>query len=147
MINAFLNGLLEEEVYMEQLEWFQNPGFSRHVCKFLQGYIWQQVCSKAWFDLLKFTLLNLYILASQANALIYVKVSSSTILYILINVDDIILSLVHMEFNHSSILTLNAKFSLKIFGGFELFFRHWCEASTYWWYVSQSKEICVRVIR
>jgi len=89
--NAFLNGLLEEEVYMTK-----RPGFEysdkflvRKLNKAIHGL---KQAPRAWFERLKATLLKFGFTESKCDPSLFIYKTSSTITYILVNVDDIIIT-------------------------------------------------------
>ena len=55
--NAFLHGILTEDVVMHQLEGFVYPQFLSHVCKLTKALYGLKQAPKAWYDRLKSSLL------------------------------------------------------------------------------------------
>ena len=56
---AFLNGFLQEEVFVEQLLNFENPSFPNHVFKFQKALYGLKHAPRAWYKRLsKFLLKN-----------------------------------------------------------------------------------------
>ena len=47
---TFLNGELQEEIYMEQLEGFIAPGQEKKVCKLVKSLYWLKQAPKQWHE-------------------------------------------------------------------------------------------------
>ncbi|KAM7472186.1 hypothetical protein LguiA_010369 [Lonicera macranthoides] len=91
--NAFLHGDLQEEDYMAQPGEFINPTHSYLVCKLNKSLYGLKQAPRAWND--KFTqfLPTLGFVASHADPSLFIKsCSSNSWVYLLLYVDDIILS-------------------------------------------------------
>jgi hypothetical protein len=56
--SAFLNGYIEEEVYVRQPPDFENPKFSNHVFKLHKVLNGLKPASRAWYECLKAFLLE-----------------------------------------------------------------------------------------
>ena len=80
--NAFLNGLLDEEVFM-----VQPPGFesvNKHlVCKLNKAIYGLKQAPRAWFDKLKATLISFTFQPSKCDPSLFVFSQDSKIIYIL----------------------------------------------------------------
>ena len=56
--SAFLNGFLNEEVFVEQLKGFQDPYFSDHVLRLKKALYGLKQAPRAWYDHLTTYLLD-----------------------------------------------------------------------------------------
>ena len=56
--SAFLNGFLNEEVFVEQTKGFQNPHFSDHVLRLKKALYGPKQAPRAWYDRLTTYLLD-----------------------------------------------------------------------------------------
>ncbi|RVX01253.1 Retrovirus-related Pol polyprotein from transposon RE1 [Vitis vinifera] len=91
--NAFLNGDLEEEVYMEIPPGFEESMAKNQVCKLQKSLYGLKQSPRAWFDRFTKAVLKLGSKQGQADHTLFVKKSHAGKLAILIvYVDDIILS-------------------------------------------------------
>ncbi|RVW73975.1 Retrovirus-related Pol polyprotein from transposon TNT 1-94 [Vitis vinifera] len=91
--NAFLNGDLEEEVYMEIPPGFEESMAKNQVCKLQKSLYSLKQSPRAWFDRFTKVVLKLGYKQGQADHTLFVKKSHAGKLAILIvYVDDIILS-------------------------------------------------------
>lgn len=115
--NAFPNGILEEEVYMGQPHGFEAPDKTL-VCKLHKAlyYYGLKQASRAWFDKLKGTLLQLGFMASKCDLSLFIYSQRSIILvivYMLIYVDDITLIGNDFNFLQQLVFKLNTAFLLQ----------------------------------
>ncbi|RVW83269.1 Retrovirus-related Pol polyprotein from transposon RE1 [Vitis vinifera] len=96
--NAFLNGDLEEEVYMEIPPGFEGSMAKNQVCKLQKSLYDLKQSPRAWFDRFTKAVLKLGYKQGQADHTLFVKKSHAGKMAILIvYVDDIILSGNDME--------------------------------------------------
>lgn len=89
--NAFLNGTLTEEVYMQQPEGFV-VGDSNVVCKLNKALYGLRQAPRAWFDKLTITLSSFGFTRTRSDSSLFIRYTSTSILYILVYVDDIIVT-------------------------------------------------------
>jgi histone deacetylase 1/2 len=122
--NAFLNGTLEEEVYMQQ-----PPGFEASdktldktlVCKLNKAIYGLKQAPRAWFDKLKSALLQHGFQASRCDTSLFLLHTRSLNIMVLVYVDDIIITGNCATFITSLIKKLNVAFSLKQYGKLDYF--------------------------
>ncbi|CAL2280003.1 unnamed protein product [Prunus armeniaca] len=90
--NAFLHGDLDEEVYMKQPQGFEDSSHPDYVCKLQKSLYDLKQAPKGWNA--KFTgyLPSLGFKMSHSDPSLFVKISDSAIVVLLLYVDDIILT-------------------------------------------------------
>ncbi|RVW28219.1 Retrovirus-related Pol polyprotein from transposon RE1 [Vitis vinifera] len=120
--NAFLNGDLEEEVYMEILPGFQESMAKNQVCKLQKSLYGLKQSPRAWFDRFTKAVLKLGYKQGQADHTLFVKKSHAGKMAILIvYVDDIILSGNDMEELQKLKKYLSEEFEVKDLGNLKYF--------------------------
>jgi hypothetical protein len=88
--SSFLNGELEEEVYIEQPEGFQLSENTDYVCKLNKALYGLKRAPRAWYSSLDKYLQQAGFIKGSADNNLYIKVSQGHILLIEVYVDDII---------------------------------------------------------
>jgi hypothetical protein len=89
--SSSLNGELEEEVYIEQLEGFQLSENADYVCKLKKDWYGLKQALRAWYSRLDKYLQQVGFKKGSEDNNLYIKVSQDSILLIEVYVDDIIL--------------------------------------------------------
>lgn len=87
---AFLNGDLEEEVYIEQPDGFSLTNDKDMVCRLRKALYGLKQAPRAWYARLDKYILKLGYTKGNANNNLYFKVTNEDILVIEVFVDDII---------------------------------------------------------
>ena len=90
--NAFLHGDLQENVFMTQPQGYVHPQFPHHVCKLHKSLYGLRQAPRSWFSKLSTTLKLLGFIESKADPSLFVRHTSTDMLYLLIYVDDILLT-------------------------------------------------------
>ncbi|KAG8488706.1 hypothetical protein CXB51_016682 [Gossypium anomalum] len=121
--NAFLNGDLHEEIYIVQPPGFEQQGVSGQqlVCRLRKALYGLKQAPRAWFHKLKEFLLVSNFTASKADNSLFICHSGSTLVYVLIYVDDIIITGNNSQAIDRFVHDLNARFSLKDLGQLNYF--------------------------
>ncbi|KAK5795313.1 hypothetical protein PVK06_036574 [Gossypium arboreum] len=90
--NAFLNGDLQEEIYMVQPPGFKQLGDNGQqlVCRLKKVLYGLKQAPRAWFHKLKEFLVDTGFVASKADTSLFVSQSGFQLMYVLVYVDDII---------------------------------------------------------
>nr|KYP50410.1 Retrovirus-related Pol polyprotein from transposon TNT 1-94 [Cajanus cajan] len=118
--NAFLNGNLQEEVYMSQPPGFESSDKTL-VCKLHKAIYGLKQAPRAWFDKLKTTLFQLNFQISKCDPSLFVYSHDNNVIYILVYVDDIIITGNNSSTLQNIIAQLNSAFSLKDLGRLDFF--------------------------
>jgi histone deacetylase 1/2 len=118
--NAFLNGLLEEEVYMTQPPGFDSTDSSL-VCKLHKALYGLKQAPRQWFERLQGALLQLGFHSSKCDPSLFTYQSQDNTVYLLVYVDDIIITSNNSSLLQSLIQKLNHAFSLKHLGTLDYF--------------------------
>ncbi|KAI3500548.1 hypothetical protein L1887_36372 [Cichorium endivia] len=119
--NAFLNGCLTDKVFMEQPPGFIDDQFPLHVCRLNKALYGLKQAPRAWFQRLSAFLVTLGFYCSRADPSLFVFKRGSTILYLLVYVDDIILTGNNSALIRTFITRLNTEFAIKDLGKLSYF--------------------------
>jgi histone deacetylase 1/2 len=119
--NAFLHGVLEEEVYMKQPPGYENPNAPYHVCKLDKSLYGLKHAPRAWFAELSSKFQELGFLASKADTSLFIYSKSSIIIFVLVYVDDIIVTSSSNKAITSLLQDLSSTFALKDLGDLHYF--------------------------
>ena len=87
---AFLNGFLNEEVFVEQPKGFQDPHFIDHVLRLKKALYGLKQALRAWYDRLTTYLLDHGFKRGQANRTLFVKRDERSLFVAQVYVDDIV---------------------------------------------------------
>ncbi|OMO84630.1 Reverse transcriptase, RNA-dependent DNA polymerase [Corchorus capsularis] len=139
--NAFLQGELTEEIYMQQPHLFHDKSFSKHVCKLNKAIYGLKQAPRAWYHALSTFLLAYGFKNSTADASLFIYHSDEIITYMLVYVDDIIVTGNDSHFLHKFIHALSDKFSLKDLGTLNYFLGVQVQSTSQGLFLSQKKYI------
>ena len=85
---AFLNGVIEEEVYIEQPQGFEVEDMKSHVCRLKKALYGLKQAPKAWYGRIDSFLTSLGFTKSKANSNLYFKIMDNELVILLLYVDD-----------------------------------------------------------
>jgi hypothetical protein len=88
--SAFLNGVIQEEVYVRQPPGFESPKYPDRVYKFSKVLYGLKQAPRAWYDRLKTFLLEHGYVMGSVNKTLFTLNHATTFLLVQIYVDDII---------------------------------------------------------
>ena len=121
MSNAFLHGYLKEEVYMQQPPSYVDATNPSYVCKLPKSLYGLKQAPQAWFERFTFHLIHFGFQASFADSSLFIFQSKSTIIYLLLYVDDIIITGNNSQHVSSLIAIHSSVFELKDLGDLNYF--------------------------
>ncbi|KAK1603447.1 hypothetical protein QYE76_037309, partial [Lolium multiflorum] len=113
---AFLNGDIEEELYMVQPKGFVDPKNADKVCKLQRSIYGLKQASRSWNRRFDKVIKNFGFIQCHGEACIYKKVSGSSVAFLILYVDDILLIGNDIELLSSVKGYLNNSFSMKDLG-------------------------------
>ena len=87
---TFLNGYLEEEIYMEQLEGFEVQGHEDKVYRLRKALYGLKQAPKSWYNIIDTHLMNLGFEKIISEFTLYIKKTKKDILVVSLYVDDLL---------------------------------------------------------
>ena len=119
--NAFLHGKLSENVFMEQPRGFVDPLHPNFVCKLHKALYGLKQAFRAWFNRLSSYLLELGFTASLVDSSLFIMHHGFKPIFILVYMDDIIITGPDVNSIHTLITKLQVEFPLKDLGPLHFF--------------------------
>ena len=114
--NAFLHGTLNETVYCQQPLGFENPSSPNLVCLLHKSLYGLKQAPRAWFHRFATFIQTIGFLPSKSDTSLFIFQSSGHTAYLLLYVDDIILTASSTTFLHHIITQLNNEFAMTDLG-------------------------------
>jgi histone deacetylase 1/2 len=119
--NAFLHGVLEKEVYMRQPPGFENPHAPHFICKLDKALYGLKQAPRAWYSRLSSKLCDLGFIPSRADTSLFLYNRSGVSIYVLVYVDDIIVTSSSDHAITILVRDLNKNFAIKDLGDLHFF--------------------------
>ena len=113
---AFLNGDIEEEIYMSQPEGFISTGDEQKVCKLQRSIYGLKQASRSWNKRFDSTIKEFDFEKNPEEPCIYKKVSGSAVTFLVLYVDDILLIGNDVGMLQTTKAWLSTRFSMKDLG-------------------------------
>jgi hypothetical protein len=139
--SSFLNGELEEEVYIEQPERFQLSENTDYVCKLKKALYGLKWAPRAWYSKLDKYLQQEGFIKGSADNNLYIKVSQGNILLIKVYVDDIIFGSDYDRLSQKCAKDMQNEFEISLLGELSFFLRLQIHQSNQGIFISQTKYI------
>ena len=120
--NAFLNGILDEEVNMAQPEGFVNSQKPQHICKLRKAIYGLKQAPRAWFARFKTTMLSQWHFQnSKSDNSLFNKRENGHLLLVLVYIDDSIITGSNSTKVQQVIQDMQKTFALKDLGELSYF--------------------------
>jgi hypothetical protein len=113
---AFLNGELEEEIYMDQPEGFVVKGQEGMVCKLVKSLYGLKQAPKQWHDKFDRTLISVGFVTNEADKCVYYRYGGGEGVILCLYVDDILIFGTNLELIKEVKDFLSQKFEMKDLG-------------------------------
>ncbi|XP_071694471.1 uncharacterized protein [Rutidosis leptorrhynchoides] len=113
---AFLNGNLEEEIYMEQPAGFKAPVQERKVCKLVKSLYGLKQAPKQWHQKFDHVMLDLGFKINECDKCVYVKDTPDGYVILCLYVDDMLIAGSNEKMIKSTKDMLKSKFVMKDMG-------------------------------
>ena len=113
---AFLNGNLEEDVYMIQPEGFVDPNNAKKICKLKKSIYGLKQASRSWNIRFDEVIKGFGFRQNEEEPCVYKKASGSAVVFLILYVDDILLIGNDIPMLQSVKTSLNNSFSMKDLG-------------------------------
>jgi hypothetical protein len=114
--NAFLNEILLKEVYMEQPPSFAHPTLPSHVCHLHKSIYGLKQAPRAWYTRLSDYFISLGFRASNADPSLFIYSDGHDLIYLLVYVDDLLLTGNNSTLLRHLITLLNSEFKIRDLG-------------------------------
>ncbi|KAH9768531.1 hypothetical protein KPL71_011635 [Citrus sinensis] len=113
---TFLNGDLDEEIYMEQLEGFIAPGQEKKVCKLVKSLYGLKQAPKQWHKKFDHTMITSGFKINECDKCVYVKETENDYVILYLYVDDMLIVGSDDGMIKSTKNMLKSKFDMKDMG-------------------------------
>ena len=120
--SAFLNGFINEEVYVKQPPGFENEQYPDHVFKLKRALYGLKQAPRAWYDRLKTFLLKTDFSVGKADSTLFVKIVNNHTLIVQIYVDDIIFGSSNSTLCEEFSKSMQKEFEMSMMGELTYFF-------------------------
>nr|XP_016468706.1 PREDICTED: uncharacterized mitochondrial protein AtMg00810-like [Nicotiana tabacum] len=141
--NAFLHGVLIEEVYMKQPRGFIHPDYPNHVCKLTKAIYGLKQAPRAWFHRFSAFLNSHGFACSKSDSSMFIYRSPFHVLILLLYVDDIIFTGSHNGLLDQFISHLSHQFAMKDLGNLHYFLGIQAVRTSHGLHLSQQKYISI----
>ncbi|KAJ9553587.1 hypothetical protein OSB04_017632, partial [Centaurea solstitialis] len=139
--SAFLNGVLHEEVYIEQPEGFVDPDFPDHVCILDKALYGLKQAPRAWYKTLTNHLLSKGFKRGTIDTTLFLKKEGDDLLLVQIYVDDIIFGFTNPDLCTKFSKIMETEFEMSMMGELNFFLGIQVKQNPDGIFINQSKYI------
>ena len=118
---AFLNGFIQEEVYVEQPPGFENHNFPNNVFKLTKALYGLKQAPRAWYVRLSSFLLEKGFSKGKVDTTLFIKKFNNDLLIVQIYVDDIIFGATNHCLCEDFAKTMQGEFEMSMMGELNFF--------------------------
>jgi hypothetical protein len=137
--SAFLNGILQEEVYVEQPKGFLDPHYPQHVYKPKKALYGLKQAPRAWYERLTTYLLEKWFTRGQTYLTLFIRNQGNHKLIARIYVDDIIFRATLDSQAHEFAEEMKQEFEMSMIGELTYFLGMQVKQTSEGIFISQAK--------
>ncbi|GKV13735.1 hypothetical protein SLEP1_g24719 [Rubroshorea leprosula] len=137
--SAFLNGYIQEEVYVEQPPGFEDPSYPNHVYKPSKALYGLKQAPRAWYERLSSFLLANGFSRGRVDTTLFVKNKGQNILIVQIYVDDIVFGATNDFLCREFSKAMQGEFEMSMMGELNFFLGLQIKQSKEGIFINQSK--------
>ena len=139
--STFLNGVIQEEVYVEQPPGFESNTFSHHVLKLHKALYGHKQAPIAWYECLSSFLANNGFERGNVDTTLFYKKYDSQFILVQICVDNIIFGATDEPFCHDFPMLMQEEFKMSMMGELKLFLGLQIKQTNNGIYIHQTKYV------
>ena len=137
--NAFLHGTLNETVYCQQPPGFVDPAWPNYVCKLNKALYGLKQAPRAWYSRFQAFITSIGFRASHCDNSLFIYTNGADVAYLLLYVDDIILTASSQHLLQHIIGSLQQEFAMTDLGKLHYFLGVSAQRSSTGLFLSQAK--------
>eukprot|EP00253_Pinus_taeda_P033155 PITA_33155 len=118
--SAFLNGVLKEEVYIEQPLGYKKKGQEHKVCRLKKALYGLKQAPRAWYSRIDSYLLKNEFAKCEGEPTVYIKEKDGKILIVVLYVDDVIFTGIEVDQNENGIFISQVRYVNEVLGRFNM---------------------------